>query len=668
MGIGSWAGLWFALSIPAILLMYLLKRKFIDTTVPSHLLWDRVLKNIEANRPWQKLQNRLLLWLQLLAAALLVFALLQPYLWVSGNSGGHIVFVADTSGSMGAIAAPPVGNAEQSSQDPQETRIERMKSEMKQYVKKHARGSEVTLLSMKSEPDVIISREKDAKRIQDAIDGLTPYYGQAAYNETLSLASALTREEQNAEVVLFTDGEWKGASDQVTFDVPAHTVLVGNGPVKNAGIQQFGIQQGKEGNDAVAVLGSSGTWDAPVDVRIYGDNKLLRTESADLTRHSATLVLQSLPPADVYRIELDGDDGYAADNAAYAFGKSSREPSILLLTPGNLFLEKALQLTGAQVTRMTTEETASSNSVKTADSGNAASVPQVPKDPPDLIVVDGQAPAFTKEGSWKQLLEETPLWSIGGSGPEVKVNGQEPKVSDHPVNRYITLKGLYVGELHKEPLPAWAEPLVTIGGTPAIYAGKEAGHPRLSFLFRLQDTDLPLSAEFPILVHNAVSWLNEGEGMGLGRVTAGSGMEVPIAADAEQAEWKVQHTGVPGAGAPVPEVQKRERAISSLQTAPQVPGLYAFEERNSQGNTTSYLVEAAADPFEGTFASSKPVVLKSGQDDTGRAEAGAGEQAGNPGTDGKIGQSRYSLMWLAAAVVLLMIVTEWGVYQRGRSI
>lgn len=76
-----------------------------------------------------------------------------------------------------------------------------MKSEMKQYVKKHARGSEVTLLSMKSEPDVIISREKDAKRIQDAIDGLTPYYGQAAYNETLSLASALTREEQNAEVV-----------------------------------------------------------------------------------------------------------------------------------------------------------------------------------------------------------------------------------------------------------------------------------------------------------------------------------------------------------------------------------------------------------------------------------------------------------------------------------
>lgn len=88
MGIGSWAGLWFALSIPAILLMYLLKRKFIDTTVPSHLLWDRVLKNIEANRPWQKLQNRLLLWLQLLAAALLVFALLQPYLWVSGNSGG----------------------------------------------------------------------------------------------------------------------------------------------------------------------------------------------------------------------------------------------------------------------------------------------------------------------------------------------------------------------------------------------------------------------------------------------------------------------------------------------------------------------------------------------------------------------------------------------------
>ena len=91
MGIALWSGLWFGLAIPAILLMYLFKRKYIDTTVSSHLLWNHVLRNIEANRPWQKLQNRLLLWLQLLAAALLVFALMAPYLWVQGGSKHTIV-------------------------------------------------------------------------------------------------------------------------------------------------------------------------------------------------------------------------------------------------------------------------------------------------------------------------------------------------------------------------------------------------------------------------------------------------------------------------------------------------------------------------------------------------------------------------------------------------
>lgn len=84
MGIQSWVSLWFGLTLPAIVLMYMFKRKYVDMAVPSHLLWDRVLRNLEANRPWQKLQNRLLLWLQLLVAALLVFALMQPFLQVSG--------------------------------------------------------------------------------------------------------------------------------------------------------------------------------------------------------------------------------------------------------------------------------------------------------------------------------------------------------------------------------------------------------------------------------------------------------------------------------------------------------------------------------------------------------------------------------------------------------
>jgi uncharacterized membrane protein len=114
MGITSWAGLWFGLTIPVIVLMYLFKRKYIDTIVPSHLLWNRVLRNIEANRPWQKLQNRLLLWLQLLVAALLVFALMLPFVWVHGKAQGHTIIIADTSASMSATWDGALKNQEDS--------------------------------------------------------------------------------------------------------------------------------------------------------------------------------------------------------------------------------------------------------------------------------------------------------------------------------------------------------------------------------------------------------------------------------------------------------------------------------------------------------------------------------------------------------------------------
>ncbi|TGV24489.1 hypothetical protein EN829_044345, partial [Mesorhizobium sp. M00.F.Ca.ET.186.01.1.1] len=50
----QWMGLsniWFALIIPAIIVLYLLKRKVEDRVVPSTLLWQRTLQNWEAVRP-----------------------------------------------------------------------------------------------------------------------------------------------------------------------------------------------------------------------------------------------------------------------------------------------------------------------------------------------------------------------------------------------------------------------------------------------------------------------------------------------------------------------------------------------------------------------------------------------------------------------------------------
>ncbi|WP_438347404.1 vWA domain-containing protein [Paenibacillus sp. FA6] len=665
MGIGSWLGMVFGLSIPAILLMYLLKRKFIDTLVPSHLLWERVLRNIEANRPWQKLQSRLLLWLQLIVAALLVFALMQPYGWVSDNAKGHVVIVADTSGSMSAKTAEPDAEGEHSNQEM--TRMDLLKSQVKDYLKDHAKGSEITLLSMDSEPQVILSREKSHTRVEEALDGLQPYYGKSAYQETISLASALTRDEQDAEVIVFTDGQWKGDGEGISFQVPSRVIDIEASPLRNIAIKQFGVQHQSTGSTAVAVLESTVGETRPIEYSVYGDDQLLVTQTADWHEDgTATLRLEHLQDAEVYRLELHGVDAYEADNTSFAFSSKSSTPRVLFLSSGNLFLEKALQLTGAEITKMIIQGTGSDAPMQ-EDGEMDMSSPPVPKEAPDLIIVDGDIPNFVSKGEWEKLLSKTPLWTIGGIGKEVKVGGEKAKLHNHEMTKYLSLSGIYFGAVLERDDPDWGDPIIEIGSKPAVYAGKLGGHSRLSFLFKLEDTDLPLSAEFPIMVNNAVSWLTSGEGYGLGRVIAGGSLDIPISAEVTKAQWVAQGGLALSKGIDPIDADQGLRGYTTLQKTPAVPGLYAFEQQDAEGNKSSYWVDVAADPFEGAIGEKTALSFTQEITDS-KATMGEAEQNDRARNKADEGQVPMSLMWIVAAAALVIMLLEWGVYQRGRSI
>src|SRR6201982_846214 len=82
--------------------MYLLKLRRKDVLVSSTFLWRQVIRDVQANAPFQKLRKNLLLLLQLIAAALIIFALSGPFLRLFALGGRNIVLVVDTSASMTA--------------------------------------------------------------------------------------------------------------------------------------------------------------------------------------------------------------------------------------------------------------------------------------------------------------------------------------------------------------------------------------------------------------------------------------------------------------------------------------------------------------------------------------------------------------------------------------
>lgn len=666
MGIQSWLSLWFGLTLPAIVLMYMFKRKYVDTTVPSHLLWERVLRNLEANRPWQKLQNRLLLWLQLFAAALMVFALMQPFMQVSGGGSAHVVIVADTSGSMSAQIQP-------SAEGEAASRLQMMQERIKEYVKDQGRRSEITLLSVGASPTTLVSHESDRAAIDKAVDGLRPYYGQASYRETLSLASALTREERDAEVVIFTDSYWKQDTAPITFQVPVSVEKVQGELPLNVSIDQFGISpKGETGSSygAVAVLSTNAKESMSAEVNLYGDEQLLTSKVLELEPGKRlTESFVDLPFAEVYRLELSQDDGYAADNYSFAFGLGHGSSRVLLLTSGNLFLEKALQLSGAEVTRVAWDgsedmKAEDPGTDQNTDKGSAASdVPPLPDGEFDLLVIDGSMPEGFKQGKWAELAAKTPLWTIGGEGTKVGSQGGRAVLAKHPVTAYVTLSGVYFGTL-VDQAPAWGEPVVKLGDQPIVYAGSENGRPRLSFNFLLQDSDLPLSPEFPVMVSNALEWMTSGKGSGLGRYMAGAQADIPIAADTVAAKWVPKSGLALVDGLPAAEALRNEQGISPVQLVPEYPGLYAFEQQNEAGEKLKFWLAVTADPYEADWSNDQgPVVSQTSPN----SDTAAGERAGTSRHSETASDAGSLMPWLAA-LALAVIAAEWGVYQRGRSI
>src|SRR5258706_13904146 len=89
-----------------IILLYMLKLRRREVSVSSTLLWLMVLRDREANSPWQRLRRHLLMLIQLLLFAALVVALAQPFWGGPTVASGTLAVLLDGSGAMHSVDVP----------------------------------------------------------------------------------------------------------------------------------------------------------------------------------------------------------------------------------------------------------------------------------------------------------------------------------------------------------------------------------------------------------------------------------------------------------------------------------------------------------------------------------------------------------------------------------
>ena len=102
MGFSSLWPLFLLITIPLLILLYILKRKYREEVISSTLLWSEVYKNTRANTPWEKLRKNIMLLLQIIILLLIILSLMKPFFNFGGKTYKNIILVLDNTASMTA--------------------------------------------------------------------------------------------------------------------------------------------------------------------------------------------------------------------------------------------------------------------------------------------------------------------------------------------------------------------------------------------------------------------------------------------------------------------------------------------------------------------------------------------------------------------------------------
>src|SRR5256886_3109525 len=470
----------FALSVPLVLL-YFLKVRRRERTVSSLLLWSTALPDREASTFFQRLHRDPLLLLQLLALLALALALARPVATVMGQGARKVVVVLDTSASMKA-------------QDVSPSRFEVARAGALSLVRGLGEGAEVMVIEAGVQPKVTAAMARDRERALGAIRSAQARDLPPRLVEAVRTARALVAADPRAEIHVFTDGAFALPQSEDTTDPRVRWIGVGE-QGKNVAITSLSIRKNYYGAfdyQAFVSLVNYSVEPQTFSFRLELDGKSIAEKEVMLepsVRRSVVLPFSHNGGGTV-TARLRIDDDLAVDNIAYAVLPPPRKIAVLLVSAGNLFLEKVLR-TDPQV----------SLEVRTPDQyqggmGDA-----------DVVVLDSVSPPRVGSGRFvfvNVVPPDVPLEVLGRI--------ERPTIMDwdrgHPIMRHVEFAKVAIEDsLRIRPLAA-GRPLVEAVGGPLIYALEEPERKAVFIGFDLFKTDFPLRVAFPLILSNSLRWLH----------------------------------------------------------------------------------------------------------------------------------------------------------------
>lgn len=492
-----------AILLPVIVAMYLLKLRRSEHPVSSVYLWQRMVRDVEANAPWQRLRRNLLMVLQLIFLAVLIFVLAQPFTWTEGVSGQAAIFIIDHSASMGATDAVP-------------NRLEAAKTQARQLADGLPDDARVTIIAAAENPQVLTSATLDRRQIHQAIERIQLSTGGSNLSTALGLASAIASRQPDTDIIILSDGR---------TDLPDRMALRGrlryypiglSGDNQAISLLSLETSQAGSGSTGFAQVTNYAAETAQRRLELYADGRLVNAFDLQIPAGGIQAVISDDLPAETVVLEarLAGEDALPTDDRAWAVRRDMEPAPVSLVTEGNLFLHTALSLLpGLEVTSITPLDYEAA--VGQAGGGAADGA-----DHPSLTIFDGYVPLNDTYPQGNLLFiapyRSTQYFTVTG-----KLDNPSPRIVDtgESVIEHLSLAQVNILDTIRISLPPWGRTVVA-GDTPStttplLFLGQVEGRRAAVIAFDLRRSDLPLQVAFPLLMANLTGWLTPGRSEGL---------------------------------------------------------------------------------------------------------------------------------------------------------
>ena len=466
-----------------VIALYLLKQRRRRMQVATLMFWDKILRDEQTVTSLARLKKLLSLLLQLLFITLLTLALARPLLSGDLTATRRLVVFVDTSASM--LVKEGEG-----------TRFELARQKALDLVKGLAQGDTMMLVTVDQATEVILPFTNRKRDLEDAINSLEARHHATDFKPALSMLDQLKASESVTQVYLVTDGAFPSIDYTPESEFEFAYVKVGEAS-GNVGITAFQVRPLPDSAQDFQILYEvSNTSDqaitAPVELHIGGALVDAYEVNVPANDSIGRIIRQFSDQGGAVELFVDFEDAFPLDNRAFGLLAPPAPIRVQLVMDANFFLESALM---------------TDNNVALEVAAPDAIQPYADY---DVTIFAGTAPETTPPGDVMfihQWPEDLGIRSVGEL--------EAPLITDwdreHPINRHLSFQNISMTAAKKVEMPDSFRALVSAFDDPLLMLREKENGTALVVAFDPLASDLPLRVAFPMMVANAIRYL-QGQG------------------------------------------------------------------------------------------------------------------------------------------------------------